>query len=375
MTELIDKPEVFLNHIHPKGSKGLVVFAHKNTSKMVRAKVPVNNLSKIVQVATGLNNIFFSTSSYLGLSIILNFYESRALFVKLDVRGKHYNEYSDEIYKLVSEKDLPIPNAILTDGEICTVFWLLSESIGRSEIYKLCIYQKILHELFIGLNALNETRNITSLIRSVGSLNPNCGLYSRIIHFKPDTISRERMETKLLKNITADKPKNLEYHGALLLDIQSVWHYRSLEFPLRPDLYNDWIIFHGAELSHLCNPEQLFIELRAIAESLEGQSWKKISHKHNNLISKICETAHRGYIEINGTHFSTTGDMWRKFIEKRLDIQDTDVEALGLNILLSKNNMMTPRIRNIPNALDSTYGFDNSVEIDVLIKRSIAIIH
>lgn len=60
-------------------------------------------------------------------------------------------------------------------------------------------------------------------------------------------------------------------------------------------LHKDWITFVGMSLKNFCTENQLVIELRAFAESLEKTSWSKISYKYSEIISEICNEKYEDY--------------------------------------------------------------------------------
>jgi len=368
--ESLDKPEVFLNYLHERNSGGLIVFGNRNLSSRNVAKVPAHALSKIVRQAAHLPDIFFSITNYSGLPLILNFNQTRSVFVSIPISNKNIAEFTQDLYRYMSTLDIPPPNVIHTDGEQATLLWLLSTPILKHDVYKFCIYQLILFNLFREIGASPTTLNITTLIRCIGTKNTINDCFARTVYFKPETIRQERMELALLKNFNANEYKKLEKHAEMLYEIQMLWHHQTLSLPLRPDLYNDWIIFHGAELCYFCDELQLKKELIAIAESLEGLRWNKISDKYTQLIGCINETARQGIIDINGCAVHTNDPSWKAFIIKRLDITDKETQQLGLNQLSTNETLMRQRIQNIPMTALESYGYDYSKPIEKILMHA-----
>lgn len=368
----IDNHEVFLRHLHNYNSGGTVIFRrdYKN-SRPKFAKVPAEFLSYKIKYAECVPDLYYSFSSFHGLPLVLNFHRTQTLFVVVPITIKEEHEFVLQLLEFTDKNKIPSPSAIQSDGSFATIIWFLETPITSQSVYQYCSYQQLLHKLFSCLGSNIKTRDITSLIRSTGSINSKNNKLVRLIHGDGRTVSNKRMEKSLLENLSAQSYNNLRSHGIALQQLEALWDYRFWDIHQKPEQYQFWLLLFGAALKNLCSNKQLTYELKAIAESLENKKWTLIQHKHKSLIKTLSNSAIDKPILINGLTVDVTEKNWNEIFFTLLKISNEEAAALGISSLPNTNDFISSKICNISEKTLHNFGFDNFEPIDRLLMKSV----
>jgi|GEM_PF-1295713 len=362
------RTEDFFRMFHPS-SKGVgnIVLRRKFGKSFVQSQISTLDLEQVSRHACGLEEIYFSTASFLGQTLLLNFARSNCLH--LQVPKTAWNT-SILVTLRLEMCGIPLPTATTFDGENFTLLWILDTPIESNEFHIYAMLQQGLYKVAEEFNPTMNNLDIAFTTRMVGSINGNNKQHVGLVTDYGKTYTRNYLEEAILKaaNITASEYRKMQTQAGTTLELMSLLGERWFSASQYPELFNDWIIFFGSSLCNFCTPNQLFNELCAIAESLEGQPWKKISEKYADLISSVISTARDDYIKFDGIHLSINEANWRDIIKGKLAITPTEQEHLNLQVL-GNQSTVSPHLHLLHKVYHSI-GHTEFVPIQRLLMKS-----
>lgn len=332
---IIDRTEHFFKAFHPQGEGGGNIILERKFSKGVkRSRITSSDLEQISKSACGLNDIYFSTASFKGRPLTVNFAKTNCLH--LQVPENNNRTYLDLTNRLANVKGIPFPTLAISDGEFLTLLWMLDKPITSKEFYIYSILQQCLYEIAEEFSPLERNLEISFLTRVVGSINSNNGSNVFISRNFGKTHNLHHLKKILLStttSISVNKFNQLQMQAGITLELLSLLDSRWFSTAQHPELFQDWLIFFGTSLCNFCTKEQLKNELKAIAESLEAKPWKIIGHDYKNIISSISATAKDGYIDFEGFSHAINHPHWVELIQGRLQISKFEIDSLNLQTL------------------------------------------
>lgn len=334
-----DRTEEFFRMFHPSSkTRGNIVLERKLGKTFAQSQISTLDLEKVSRHACGLEDIYFSTASFLGRPLLLNFSNSNCLH--LQVPAEDWNTHIILSMRL-ENKGIPLPTAIIFDGENYTFLWILSASIENHEFYIYSLLQKCLYSAASEFNPTVRNLDTAFLTRMVGSINGKNKKVTGLINNYGKIYSKSFLEKAILDsaNISIASYRQLEIQAGITLELMSLLGDRWFSISQNPELFNDWLIFFGSSLCNFCTQESLMYELSAIAESLEAESWGKIKHKYNDLMHSIVSTAKEGFVSHDGIHLSINEPNWRDLIKGKLLITDDEMKCLNLQVLGNKSSI------------------------------------
>lgn len=338
---IIDRTEEFFKAFHSQENDGGSIILERKFSKGIRrSRITSTDLEKISNSACGLNDIYFSTASFKGRPLTVNFARTNCLH--LQVPENNNRTYLDLTTRLANIKGIPFPTLAISDGEFLTLLWMLDAPITSKEFYIYSILQQCLYEIAEEFSPLEHNLEISFLTRVVGSVNSNNRKNVVIARNYGKTHNLQHLKKILLStttSISASKFNQLQMQAGITLELLSLLDSRWFGTAQHPELFQDWLIFFGASLCNFCTKEQLKNELKAIAESLEAQPWKMIGNDYKNLIESISATAKDGYIDFDGFSYAINYPHWADLIQGRLQISNFETDSLNLQTLSGKSEI------------------------------------
>lgn len=333
------RTEDFFRMFHPKlKGHGSIILERRVGKSVAQSQISTLDLERISKYACGVKDIYFSTASFAGKSLLLNFARSNCLH--LQVPKLEWNTNILVTLRL-ENKGIPLPTATIFDGQNFTFLWILDAPIENNEFY---IYNLLQKGLFDAVSDFKPTKNnldIAFLTRMVGSINGKNNKIVGLVNDYGKTYSRSYLEKAILNSIAMPitEYQKIQMQAGVTLELMSLLADRWFTAAQTPEVFNDWIIFFGSSLCNFCTKDQLFQELSAIAESLEAKPWSKIKEKYSKLIISIIQTSKDGYINFEGIHLSINEAGWRDLIKGKLSITDEEITHLHLHVLGNKSNI------------------------------------
>jgi len=370
---LIDNPRVFYETIHPRQASGWIVVRRKLPGKRrTEARIPANQMATLANSAVGLPDLSFSAANFYGRPLLLNFAETRCLYAHIATSDGSTSDFIYDTYSYLASLGLPLPNTIIQHPRSAVLLWVVDKPYRSQDIPKLALVQQTLRHLLIGFGAQQETNEITSLLPLPGTQAGLSGLFTTISAYKPEPVTRGRLENAVLETVPASSLEHMHFRGSVLTELQLLWHNRSLDMHMEHKRHIDWLIFFGASLAMFCSPKQLRAELIAVAESLTGHYWKDIAADYKALIDPISSTASEGLIEIDGHQLSVNYPGWEQMIAGRLEVSSTESRDLGLRVLTDATNGASfTNIHYLPQS-PTVFGADTFVPLRRLLLRNAA---
>jgi hypothetical protein len=360
------RTEDFFRMFHPRvKGPGNIVLRRKIGRSKIESQISTADLERISRHACGLEDLYFSTATFSGKPLLLNFSRSNCLHLQVPKTVWNTNIL---LTLRLEMHGIPLPTATTFDGENFTLLWVLDTPIENNEFHIYTMLQQGLYEIAKEFNPSINNLDVAFTTRMVGSINGNNKQHVGLVSDYGKTYSRRYLEDAIFKSMTASDYRKMQVQAGTTLEMMSLLGERWFSASRYPELFNDWIIFFGSSLCNFCTPDQLFNELCAIAESLEGQSWKKISEKYIELINSVIGTAKDGYIKFDGVHLSINEENWRDLIKGKLCITSTEQEHLNLQVL-GNQSTVSPHLHLI-NKVYYPFGHTEFVPIERLLLKS-----
>jgi hypothetical protein len=363
-----DRTEDFFRLFHSESEHtGSIVLERRCGSSPRQSQVCTHDLARITKSACGVEDIYFSTATYLGHPLLLNFSQTNCIHLQIPKSDL----ITESLVKIRLEaRGIPLPTNIVFDGQFLTFLWFLESPIKNNEFYLYTLIEKLLFEIASGFNPTKSNLDPVFLTRVVGSINRKNKTYAHILSDYGKTYKKDYLVKKILGSglISASVFPELQIRAGTTLELMSLLGSRWFSAAQFPELFHDWIIFFGASLCNFCTSEQLFRELRAIAESLENRAWKDIKKSYTPLIGALSQTAKDGYINIDGMHHSINGPTWRELILGKLQISANEISELNLQVLGNKSNV-SPLLHEQNKSIYAV-GHVNFIPIERLLMRA-----
>lgn len=376
MSSDIARPECFFRLIHPLHVAGNIVLERTSDARGKRSKVDSSEAAKVARMSCQVPGVYFSVASYSGLPLLTNFVATNALYLRVnipkDARQSDYARHAwlRDIYAQIEAKGFVLPTAVTADGNTFTLYWVLDKVIPKTQFYKLFLYQQALTVSFQHLGLSDGGLDISSLVPLVGTIDPSTGQIISLIAYQGTRLDHARVESLLASMIRPSEFERLKMHAAAVIELLKLFHDRTLSFDIRTTT-EDWVIFFGASLSHFCTRKQLVQELRALAESLEGRPWRKISAKYQQTIACVVNSEIPGGIKSGSVSLSSDQAGWFDWVHGKLAITADEVDRLGLS-LLSGDNVSLPNLTGLDSIAGLSIGQSDFIPIERLFIRKVA---
>jgi hypothetical protein len=334
-----DRTENFYRMFHSENElSGSIVLERKCGSSPRWSQVCTKDLARITKSACGVEDIYFSTATYLGHPLLLNFSQTNCIHLQIPKSEL----ITESLVKIrLENRGIPLPTNIVFDGQYLTFFWFLETPIKSNEFYLYTLVEKQLFEIAREFNPTKSNLDPVFLTRVVGSINRKNKTHSHILSDCGKSYKKDYLISKILSSglISGSTYPELQIQAGTTLELMSLLGSRWFSAAQFPELFHDWIIFFGSSLCNFCTPEQLFRELRAIAESLENKTWREINKIYTPLINALSQTAKDGYIRMDDMHYSINGPTWRELIQGKLQISTSEIMELNLQVLGNRSNV------------------------------------
>lgn len=329
MNNEIARPEVFLKEVHPSIAEGSIILERTIKRTKLHSQVKPHEAEKIARLSYEVPDLFFSVSSYYGKPLLTNFANTRCLVAVFN--GSHDVTVS-KIYVELQSEGFPLPTAVVTDGQQLLFFWILKNIISSHEFHKVYLLQHGLYQLLKKFKPSKKMLEIDLVVPLIGTINSKKGVHVGVIAFKGELLDNDFAEDFLLRNFSNSDYDKLEIHSRAILELHALLAYRFFTWNIKNSC-DDWLLFFGASLCYFCTEQQLKIELRAIAESLENNKWKIIKDKYDGLINNITKDAAQGFIVHNGIRISINESDWFVLVGGKLDVEQDEIERLSMSVV------------------------------------------
>jgi len=361
---VLDRPDEFSRKLHPSGiHSGQIILERRFQKSVQQALVTADQLERISKSnACQVANLFCSAASFSGPPLVLNFEQTTAICLQVD--DQDLQTYTKLVMRL-AWRNIPTPTLAITDDETLTLLWLLEKPIPSNEFYRFSVLQCQIHAAAVEFNPDPTGRDITSLIRMIGSVNPKTGRNAAIKYLFGKIYDLDRLEGEVLRGVCATKFKRSQQQAGLTLELHALFCNRWWTHSQRPEMFEDWLIFYGAALAEFCSKNQLTLELTAIIESLENNDWKNIKEKYEPLLNSIINTAELGYIKHSGIHLALNSEHWTDLVRGKLEISNQEIAELNLR-LLSGTSTFSP-LTNLTKKTSPPVGRDTFVPLGRLL--------
>lgn len=363
------RTEDFFRMFHPNTTnKGNIVLERKMGKSFAQSQISTLDLERVSKVACGLEDIYFSTTTFLGRPLLLNFARSNCLHLQIPISTSQKHIHITAKLRL-EEKGIPLPTAVIFDGEHYTFLWILETPIEDHEFYIHTMLQQALFEAAIEFNPTERNLETIFLTRMIGSINSKTKQNVGLISDYGRSHSKQYLQQAILntKTIQVTEYQKFQTQAGITLELLSLLGDRWFSASQSPEMFEDWIIFFGSSLCNFCTPTQMFQELSAIAESLENKPWGTIKHLYSDLITSIIKTSKEGYIRYKNIHLSIDGCEWREMIKGKLLISTEEIKHLNLQVL-GNQSLISPLL-HIQSKSIRAVGNSNFVPIERLLLK------
>ncbi|WP_194864923.1 hypothetical protein [Alloalcanivorax profundimaris] len=323
----IHRPDGLFELFHKtEASSGRVILTRKIGRGLRKSQIPAPLVKLLLGKVYGLKDVTFSSVRFTGQPLLLNLEDIPCITVSLPKEGNldHYLAMSR-----MDREGIPLPSACVDDTRNLHFLWATTSPFTLNEFYVASLIKGAIIEALREMRPNISGYNISNQIPLTGTINSATGQYVGAPSIRTP-YAKEYLQDKLLNLTSAQKFKTWEESAGRLLELRALFDERWWKISTQPESHQDWMIFFGASLVPFCTPNQLFLELSALAESLEGKPWSKIKSKHQTLINAISETGTKDYIYIDGNYFSLQRGEWNEWIKGRLEITSREIEELNL---------------------------------------------
>ncbi|TAJ52612.1 MAG: hypothetical protein EPN60_07325 [Nevskiaceae bacterium] len=366
----------FSNALHPPESEGKIVLVRQIGERKDATPVDSRELTWACSQAAGQSGFYFSLCSFFGTPLLLNVASVRGLVVScpFDSRpGSNTLDLADEAELLLRNNDLPLPSAVVYDGQRAHFLWLLDEPIRGHEVDRLFVMgdalASILKPTGLTIQTKDDIANLVPLVESRNSAT------EKIVRVDSSSwrgpVSRRLFERQLLVKASALDLDMSSTAWHTLRELERLFHHRWALFAQPEESVRAWLACFGAALSSFCKPTALKRELRAVAESLLGQSWRVLSTHWAQEVEGVAAQIARGSITLDGSSYSVSRTSWRDAIAPSLKITAEEMSAISLYELRPEDTRaQSRRIIEPWRRPSSPFGFTSTIPLQRLFLRS-----
>lgn len=370
----INDPDGFLRFIHPD-EKGNIIVQRNFAKKKLISRTSAKILEPAARSAVGEKDIFMSISSFTGRPLLLNFQRTNCLYIQVKSHKEDESKTYMSICKHLSDRGIPLPNIVLSDGERLDILWHLSEPFTRKEVFDFIACQNQLYNILSEskFKIVKESNSPSHLIRLIGTVNSRTGYNACVIRLWQDPIPNERILSALYESVTKRDFDIIQKSAYELIDMELLFREKVFEIKSSPKTYSDWVMFFAAPLGKLCTEKQLREELKALAESLENTKWELVTSEMKALVSDLSKSASSRLITIGGSNFDTTTSHWRHMAANLLNVNDNDVQTYGLSQIIPETSKPKHKIINVvPEVSQMPFGNQELVPLNRLLLKKVA---
>lgn len=328
--------EKFFETIHPKDSKGSVVLEGPIKNRRASSFVTTTQLSRLLRHACVQKDILFSPSRFYGSPLLLNFSGANALVSCIPVKNLTHDVNS--ICSSFESARLPRPTVILRSGCDYYLLWLLDEPLSQAEFYLAFLFQqKIFYFLREkGFSPKQESLEIVSKVPVPGTIESKTKNHVSIAPYCSGSVLRkECLEAVVYGGVNPAEKIRILNHAKILQELLVLFERRAIEIHFRPDLYSDWIWFIGASLKFFCSDGQLRREILALGRAVEGGGFDEKKQFYEGIYQQLVAVNDGHRVAYKNSYF--TLETWVNFIFGRLEIEQKEVDELGLYTLANEH--------------------------------------
>lgn len=341
---LIHRPEELLDLFHSgEQSSGRVVMYRKVNGIIRKMQIPANLMRSLAKKVHDLPDISFSSVRFSGQPLLLNLHDIPCITISIPKQDKHTQVTA---VLRMGRAGIPEPTATIDDGRLLHFLWALEKPIPRMQFYRISIIKLSFFNALKELQPIANSLNVSTQVPLTGSRNTQTQTLVGACSACGKVYPSRRLEEAALKLVDGLTPARLQSSAGRLLELQALFNSRWWSISMRPELFEDWLLFFGSVLAPFCTPVQLEMELRALAESMEVAPWQKISNKYQRLIHEIAKTGTQDYILIDGSHYSLADTPWNDWIIGRLHVSPDEIEDLRM-FQIGKNHHYSPYFHEI----------------------------
>lgn len=341
----IYRPEDFFKKIHPRRqSSGAIVFERKLGKRSAR-RLAISNieLERFARRIEGMHDISFSSGYFSGAPLLLNM-ESTSSFTT--TIPKENEQTFNTATMRMGLKNIPAATACVDDGINLTFIWTLDSLITKNEIFSAHALQKMIKGSIKELKPFEDSIDISRQIPFVGSFNTASQQFVVLRHIGK-THSKSHLQNLAFTALNGSELSYYQRQSGMLLELQALFSDRWWSIGSTPETWKDWIIFFGVALAPFCSAQQLNLELRAVAESVENKKWADIKEDYEHLLDSLCSSASSGHIHYDGCNYSIDNSCWLDWAKGRLHISSQEIQDLDLYLLGGKSQI-SPHLKESP---------------------------
>jgi hypothetical protein len=358
----IDRPEVFFRQLHPVGVRGSIVLRRKLNGSKHHSQILPEDAEKLFRLSCLVPDLSFSAATFKGMPLLINFESTNCLFAQFPSSA----ELNRKLYQLVQDKGFSVPTFVVDDGERLTAFWVLRNPITRLEYHKVFLLQQGLLLLLSELRPFHDSLAVNTLVPLIGTTNSKSDRLVGIPSYSSRLLDNGFAERFLTRYFGISAADELTIHSRAILELLSLLHHRIFVADTPTE---DWLLFFGASLCHFCGKDRLIDELRALCESLKGQSWRAIQSEYSDFIRDLATTAMDGYVRYGQGCIKSIDDTnWFNTMAGKLEITQAEVNALGLEVVIS--DRLDPAMRKLDINAIQPVGMRSFIPIERLLMKA-----
>lgn len=173
---------------------------------MLQSLVSASELEAISPHAFQQKDISFSAARFSGKKLLLNFEGSSCIFSYLPINDRKYSLAS--VLITLSNKSVPDPTYVLSDGISYILIWMLNEPIYREEFDKVYLYQSVLNDVLKEYSPLAKSLDVTTTIPMLWTINSISAQPVSIVRSYGQEYSKEIFEALFLRSICEAEKEN-----------------------------------------------------------------------------------------------------------------------------------------------------------------------
>ncbi len=347
--------------LHPEGSKGRVIVAHKDGESWNQRSYEVSDLPDVIPAVVGLEDAYISQQRFHFRRTIAQLRELGALFCDLDfykileLQGMDARGVLEDVLIALQRARIPSPSMAITSGRGLYVIWLHGQ-VPRAALPRWNACQRELWQVLKRFGADRGALDAAHVLRLAGTVNGKSGTIVEQIAPPGDVwqfddlageilpLDREELYDLRIQRAAreARKPRESRQRPPMGFTQASLWEGRLRDLQMLRELrwFGDlppgqrdlWMFLAGVGMSWIAIPQVLQRELWELSK--EAGSWNDSeSGSRLHAIMKRAHMAAKGErIEWNGLKVDPRYKFKNQTVIEWLEIEDWEMEEMSVLI-------------------------------------------
>ena len=336
-------PAEVIQLLHPRGSAGSPYAQFDVNRRLLKAKLPVDQLEWFLDQAPPSRSLYISAASFHGKAILPNFASTRLIGITVDhrVTGQisSAEQFAETLSWRLSKANIPLFSLIAWTSTQAEVIWVLDEPIEYRDI-------SISYQTELGLSRLLSTFGASKTASGISRLIPlpQNKVNSPIRLIAPGsirTVDHFRLNRAVHEGISLAEAETYSRNAQLVHELNSILAARTLLIPNTPESIWQWVTCYAAACAAFVEQQELKECARSIAESINNRRWSELratgvsgkSFSYDGLVEVIARNARSGQVSLgidSTDYFGIVDPRWAKEAAARLNITPREICELQL---------------------------------------------